>query len=136
MYGLSVTQLIMGVLFTSYGVIAFVFIPNALIKDNSSGKAFFWLMTIFGALVVGLTGIAQLILPYSANLIVFLNVWLTKMLCCSSKAKKLQPLVVKNLQQHKKKNQKIGIMIITTVMYMIFVQSFSKQLSSLFFSQI
>ena len=58
MYGLSVSQLIIGVLFTSYGVIAFVLIPTALILEKSSGKAFFWLMTIFGALVVGITGVA------------------------------------------------------------------------------
>lgn len=57
-FGLSFNQLVMGILFTSYGVIAFVLIPNALIVQNSSGKAFFWLMSIFSALVVGLVGIA------------------------------------------------------------------------------
>lgn len=70
MYGLSMSQLIIGVLFTSYGVIAFVLIPTALVLEKSSGKAFFWLMTIFGALVVGITGVAQLILPIAAKEIV------------------------------------------------------------------
>ena len=134
MYGLSFTQLLMGLLFTSYGVIAFVLIPSALIVQNSSGTAFFWLMTIYIALVVGLVSVAQLILPIAAHYLVSVNVVLQRIICCSSKAMKLQPLVIKNLQAHRKKNQKIGIMIITTVMYMIFVNSFSKQLSGLFFS--
>lgn len=104
--------------------------------EKSGGKAFFWLMTIFFALVVGLTGIAQLILPMTAEYIVILNANVQKYLCCSPKAKRHMPLVIQNLKEHKKKNHKIGIMIITTVMYMIFVNSFSKQLSGLFFSKI
>jgi len=136
MYGLSFTQLIMGVLFSSYGIIAFVLIPQAILVEESSGKAFFWLMTIFGALVVGLVGIAQLVLPIFAYYLIVIHAVVRKRLCCSSKHQKLRPLIVKNLDSHRHKNQKIGIMIITTVMYMIFVNSFSKQLSGLFFSHI
>ena len=73
LYGLSVFQLIIGFLFTGYGIIAFVLIPNSLIVEKSSGKAFFWLMSIFGALVVGITGVAQLILPYTARFMVRSN---------------------------------------------------------------
>lgn len=66
----------------------------------------------------------------------YANAKIQRVLCCSRHAEKLQPLVLQNLKQHRSKNQKIGIMIITTVMYMIFVNSFSQQLSSLFFAQI
>ena len=111
-------------------------IPEALIVEGSGGKAFFWMMTIFFALVVGLTGIAQLILPMTSQYVVVLNAYLQKYICCNSKAKRHMPLVIQNLKEHRKKNHKIGIMIITTVMYMIFVNSFSKQLSGLFFSKI
>ena len=126
----------MGGLFASYGIISFVLIPKALLVDNSGGKAFFWLMIIFFGLVIGLTGIAQLVLPFCAEYIVYMNAHIQRYLCCSTKAKRHMPLVIQNLKEHKKKNHKIGIMIITTVMYMIFVNSFSKQLSGLFFSKI
>lgn len=116
-----------GVLGTAFGLIFFVVMPAALIAGQMA-DVYFWNTVIFVCLTIGMIQIAKLLLPSAANVVAGIIV---NCLCCFRGLHKLRPVISKNLKAHKDKNTKSGIMMLTTVMFLIFLNSFSEQITTL-----
>ena len=89
-----------------------------------------WLSIVFLILIVGTIVVCQMSLPYIA--IGF--VYLMQKTLCSRSIRRLLPIVKKNLAAHQSKNTKSGVMMLTSVMFLIVVNSFSDQLLSIMIS--
>ena len=127
-YGLSFDQIIMGTTLAVFGFISFVFVPHALLLMDIP-ETLFWNCVIFVFLVVGMIGIAQLSLPLLASALVRFYGRLHRIVCCSRNVIKVEPLVLKNLHAHRSRNTKTGVMMLVTAMFIVFVNSFSKQMT-------
>lgn len=115
----------MGATLSLFGFISFVFVPHALLNMNIP-DTLFWNCVIFVFLVVGMIGIAQLSLPMVAKVLVRIYGRVHRVICCSRRVIKLEPLVLKNLHAHRSRNTKTGVMMLVTAMFIVFVNSFSK----------
>lgn len=127
-YGLSINQLLLGILGTAFGCVFFVLLPASIINGDRAGF-FFWNSVVFVCLTIGIIHIARMSLPLVAELIA--TILTTCCCCCFRGLRKLRPLISKNLRAHKDKNTKSGVMMLTTVMFLIFLNSFSEQLTTL-----
>ena len=88
-YGLSITQLVFGVLGTAFGIIFFVIIPAALMAGRAA-DVFFWNTLVFVCLTIGMIQIMRLCLAPTAEVFAGL---ITKGFCCISGLKRLRPVI-------------------------------------------
>jgi hypothetical protein len=117
-------------MFSTFGVIAFIAIPGALINQKIN-EGLMWSGIIFIFLVIGMIVLCYLLLPSLSHFLVDLYVFVATYIFCSKTPKKHHLVVTKNLAAHRAKNTKTGIMTLTTTMFIIFVNSFANHTSQL-----
>ena len=134
-YGVSSEEFWFGLLLTVIGLISYVLVPRAMI-NKEDGKATFYLLTIMMALIVGSITLVSLLLPKLTELVVHAHCYIESRLIFNKEVEKLKPIIFLNLKANSAKNQKTGMITITTVMFLIFVKTFTQQLDELFQHQL
>lgn len=106
----------LGITLVVLGILTYYVAPMSFIFDNLQ-LFFFILNVILVLMILGLSLLALLLLPYCQW--VFLNIF---MLICRWDLK-LKPLIVKNLQGHKGRNTKTAMMFTIALSFLIFAGS-------------
>ena len=124
-WGLSINQFYLGMVFTTEGFLTYVFIPMAMMTGNKWLSNFLQL-SIFSNNVIGMVLLIQMALRPLARVLIIIHGYFQKYVVRNKKPHQYQAIILKNLDAHKISNQRIGIMFITTVMFLMFVKSFSE----------
>jgi hypothetical protein len=118
MYGLSLYQTLLGLIFSTYGVIIYIFVPYSM-ESQDYTTATFWLLMVLLGCIIGASLTVQFLIPYLSQFILkFISLFFFRV-------HQLKPLLLKNLDSHKKANQKIGLMFIMMITSIIFVVGFA-----------
>jgi len=120
----------MGLAFTLYGILCFVVIPSSYLLDNLP-LFNLSLTSLFFGLVVGLISLVQHLVPGLASAIADAACYIQSVLSRNQRPRQLQHVVQKNMRAHKQRNQKIGLMFVTTVTFLLFVRRLAKTIGDL-----
>ena len=114
-------QFVLGLLFSTYGIVVYVLIPQAMI-DQHIGLAT-WLLLLLrlsctiGTILIVRYGIHPLSI-YLLETYYFLNFYL----CCSRKGRQRKSIVYKNLESNRERNMSMGITILGILCFMMQIQ--------------
>jgi hypothetical protein len=115
--GLSINQTIVGVMLVVIGFITYYCVPLTFYYGKTQ-----WFLFIFDILLLliifGMTFMSVLLFEYVEKGLLALVMW-----TCARKDRRLQSLVSKNLDGHRKRNSKTSIMFTLAISFLIFASS-------------
>jgi hypothetical protein len=111
--GLSVNQLVVGITLVVMGVLTYYVAPMSFIFKNYT-LFFFILNVVLIFMILGMSFVAMIVLPYVQNLFLIVMVSIFK------KDRKLYPLVKKNMTGHAARNTKTAMMFTIALSFLIF----------------
>ena len=119
--GISVSQILMAIILTTCGIMAYYFVPKAALHKDF--QSFLYLLNCLLLLIIlGLTFIAQLVMPYLE--IILLDI----MLLFNWRDRRMRSLVLKNFESHGSKNLKASMMFMVTLAFLVFTGANFEQL--------
>lgn len=130
MVGLSVTQIVAGVMLVVLGVVTFYLVPSSFINHNLS-LFFFVFNMILVMIIFGLTFLAILIFAAVERLLK----WIMLNTCCR-RDRHLTELIQKNMDGHRKRNSKTSIMLTLSLAFSIFATSTFQMVNTLIDSEV
>ena len=130
MYGLSVIQMIMGILLSTYGVLIYVQVPQALINNNMS-VAFTYLMLMYLTCSMASCLLVKYFIPAIQFVLLEIYFYFRRFVCCNRRPLLHRPLLYKNIDIHKERNQKIGLTFIVVVAFMMQIRTLSHSIANL-----
>ena len=109
------------------GIISYYFVPVAALHKDF--QAFLYLLnTLLLLIILGLTFLAQIIMPYLEVALLDL------MLFFNPQDKHMRVLVIKNFDSHGNKNLKASLMFMVTMAFLVFTGANFKQIEFFFVS--
>jgi hypothetical protein len=125
--GMSPVQLMVSLTMLTCGIISYYFVPLAALHKDF--QAFLYLLnTLLLLIILGLTFLAQIIMPFLEVAILDL------MLFFNPGDKHIRTLVVKNFESHGNKNLKASMMFMVTLAFLVFTGANFKQIEFFFVS--
>ena len=82
--------------------------------------------------VIGKVLVASLCLHWICLKTLSIILFIMRIFCCIKGAHKLRTIVIQNLKSNKSRNLSSEIILMLTVMFMIFIRSYNKQMPTLF----
>lgn len=117
--GISPLQTLLGLSFALFGFLIYIFIPLSMTYHMPT-LFFFVFLSIMFALIVGLTYLSQIAIPFLESLI--LSALTTKNLL-TPQDRPLAPVIRSNLKAHRARNSKSALALMITVTFLIFCGS-------------
>ena len=118
MYGLSVIQMVMGTLLSTYGVLIYIQVPQALMNGDMS-IALTYLMLMYLTCSMASCLLVKYSIPVLQFVILEAYFYFRRFICCNKRPLLHRPLLYKNIDIHKDRNQKIGLTFIVVVAFMM-----------------
>jgi hypothetical protein len=112
-FGLSINQFVFSMMLVVLGGLTYYVAPTAFLYQQFS--IFFGILNfILLIMILGMTFIATLLLPYVQMLI--LNLFM----CCCKKDRILKPVIAKNFEAHESRNTKTAVMFTLALSFVVF----------------
>jgi len=130
MVGLSLTQIVAGLMLVILGVVTFYLVPSSFLNKNLD--LFFDVFNLILLMIIfGLTFLAVLIFALFERIIK----WIVLNTCCC-KDRHLSSLIQKNMDGHRKRNSKTSIMLTLSLAFAIFSAAAFKMINRVIESEL
>ena len=130
MYGISVEQVVIGLILSVLGVTIYVTVPFALIQNQIDVATKFLLAIYFVCSISACLIVRQFIPPVSTFLIEFWA-WFQAFVMRNDRTQKLKPIIYQNMRTHFHSNQSIGMTFIGIVSFMMYITTLSLGVAAL-----
>jgi len=130
MVGLSMTQIVAGLMLVILGVVTFYLVPSSFLNKNL-GLFFDVFNLILLMIIFGLTFLAVLVFSIIERIIK----WIILITCCR-KDRHLSSLIQKNMDGHRKRNSKTSIMLTLSLAFAIFSAASFKMINRVIESEL
>lgn len=130
MYGLSISQLILGLILSVLGVIIYVMVPFSILT-NEYTNATGYLLSIYVVCSIASCVIVKMCIPSLSTYLIELYAWVSEKVFGYNKPNRLKTIVYKNMRAHYSQNQKIGLIFIGTIAFLMLITTLTKGIAEI-----